>query len=175
MAVRFLKEDLEFDRLQCLVFSTNSLKLFFTSPSLTLETFSSFLLLFVIVYVLRPFLIAGKYVGNRPIKLRKSNWKERTDYEALGRHKVKERTMGVIFCTLISYVLSFDSDFDSTNLMAEPHTKEIKASKEKYLAQVKVIGILVSLFIVNQLINTICLTSVQLVSDEAFCSVLQLF
>lgn len=29
----------------------------------------------------------GKYVGNRPIKLRKSNWKERTDYEALGRHK----------------------------------------------------------------------------------------
>ncbi|CAN1176788.1 RNA-binding protein 42 [Linum perenne] len=30
----------------------------------------------------------GKYVGNRPIKLRKSNWKERTDYDALGRHKV---------------------------------------------------------------------------------------
>lgn len=29
----------------------------------------------------------GKYVGNRPIKLRKSNWKERTDYEALERHK----------------------------------------------------------------------------------------
>ncbi|CAK7341131.1 unnamed protein product [Dovyalis caffra] len=29
----------------------------------------------------------GKYVGNRPIKLRKSNWKERTDYEALGRQK----------------------------------------------------------------------------------------
>ncbi|CAN1176790.1 RNA-binding protein 42, partial [Linum perenne] len=29
----------------------------------------------------------GKYVGNRPIKLRKSNWKERTDYDALGRHK----------------------------------------------------------------------------------------
>ncbi|XP_030472215.2 uncharacterized protein LOC115690107 [Syzygium oleosum] len=29
----------------------------------------------------------GKYVGNRPIKLRKSNWRERTDYEALDRHK----------------------------------------------------------------------------------------
>ncbi|KAK3128132.1 hypothetical protein QOZ80_6BG0457420 [Eleusine coracana subsp. coracana] len=29
----------------------------------------------------------GKYVGNRPIKLRKSNWKERTDVEALGRQK----------------------------------------------------------------------------------------
>ncbi|KAG6750684.1 hypothetical protein POTOM_045192 [Populus tomentosa] len=29
----------------------------------------------------------GKYVGNRPIKLRKSNWKERTDYGALDRHK----------------------------------------------------------------------------------------
>ncbi|PSS05017.1 RNA-binding protein [Actinidia chinensis var. chinensis] len=29
----------------------------------------------------------GKYVGNRPIKLRKSNWKERTDNEALERQK----------------------------------------------------------------------------------------
>ncbi|XAR64896.1 hypothetical protein NMG60_11008785 [Bertholletia excelsa] len=29
----------------------------------------------------------GKYVGNRPIKLRKSNWKERTDIEALERQK----------------------------------------------------------------------------------------
>ncbi|KAJ9682482.1 hypothetical protein PVL29_018408 [Vitis rotundifolia] len=29
----------------------------------------------------------GKYVGNRPIKLRKSNWRERTDFEALERQK----------------------------------------------------------------------------------------
>lgn len=29
----------------------------------------------------------GKYVGNRPIKLRKSNWKERTDTDALERQK----------------------------------------------------------------------------------------
>lgn len=29
----------------------------------------------------------GKYVGNRPIKLRKSTWKERTDVQALGRQK----------------------------------------------------------------------------------------
>nr|XP_023911149.1 RNA-binding protein 42 [Quercus suber] len=29
----------------------------------------------------------GKYVGNRPIKLRKSNWKERTDQDALERQK----------------------------------------------------------------------------------------
>ncbi|GKV12510.1 hypothetical protein SLEP1_g23643 [Rubroshorea leprosula] len=29
----------------------------------------------------------GKYVGNRPIKLRKSNWKDRTNYEALERQK----------------------------------------------------------------------------------------
>ncbi|XP_047323662.1 RNA-binding protein 42 [Impatiens glandulifera] len=29
----------------------------------------------------------GKYVGNRPIKLRKSNWKERTDSDALERQK----------------------------------------------------------------------------------------
>ncbi|KAF8401890.1 hypothetical protein HHK36_012855 [Tetracentron sinense] len=31
--------------------------------------------------------VEGKYVGNRPIKLRKSNWKERTDFEALERQK----------------------------------------------------------------------------------------
>ncbi|KAK4759351.1 hypothetical protein SAY87_022482 [Trapa incisa] len=29
----------------------------------------------------------GKYVGNRPIKLRKSNWKERIDQEALEKQK----------------------------------------------------------------------------------------
>ncbi|PQP94721.1 RNA-binding protein 42 [Prunus yedoensis var. nudiflora] len=29
----------------------------------------------------------GKYVGNRPIKLRKSNWRERIDYDALDRQK----------------------------------------------------------------------------------------
>jgi RNA recognition motif-containing protein len=29
----------------------------------------------------------GKYVGNRPIKLSKSNWRDRTDYEAMARHK----------------------------------------------------------------------------------------
>lgn len=33
-------------------------------------------------------IVAGKYVGNRPIKLRKSNWKERTDLDALSRYKV---------------------------------------------------------------------------------------
>ncbi|TYJ01987.1 hypothetical protein E1A91_A13G193600v1 [Gossypium mustelinum] len=31
----------------------------------------------------------GKYVGNRPIKLRKSNWKERIDYYALQRQKTE--------------------------------------------------------------------------------------
>nr|XP_043631902.1 RNA-binding protein 42 [Erigeron canadensis] len=29
----------------------------------------------------------GKYVGNRPIKLRKSKWQERTDFEALDKQK----------------------------------------------------------------------------------------
>ncbi|XP_048424215.1 RNA-binding protein 42-like [Pyrus x bretschneideri] len=29
----------------------------------------------------------GKYVGNQPIKLRKSNWRERIDYDALERQK----------------------------------------------------------------------------------------
>ncbi|KAI4301973.1 hypothetical protein L6164_035202 [Bauhinia variegata] len=31
----------------------------------------------------------GKYVGNRPIKLRKSKWKERTDFEALEKQKAQ--------------------------------------------------------------------------------------
>ncbi|OIV90777.1 hypothetical protein TanjilG_15510 [Lupinus angustifolius] len=31
--------------------------------------------------------VNGKYVGNRPIKLRKSKWKERTDLEALEKQK----------------------------------------------------------------------------------------
>lgn len=33
-------------------------------------------------------LVSGKYVGNRPIKLRKSKWKEMTHYEALEKQKV---------------------------------------------------------------------------------------
>ncbi|KAF7828481.1 RNA-binding protein 42 [Senna tora] len=33
----------------------------------------------------------GKYVGNRPIKLCKSKWKERTDFEALDKHKKQSR------------------------------------------------------------------------------------
>ncbi|KAJ8442258.1 hypothetical protein Cgig2_005198 [Carnegiea gigantea] len=33
----------------------------------------------------------GKYVGNRPIKLRKSTWKERIDYEALERQKNQDQ------------------------------------------------------------------------------------
>lgn len=36
----------------------------------------------------------GKYVGNRPIKLRKSTWKERIDTEALqhSRHNKRQKT-----------------------------------------------------------------------------------
>ena len=34
-------------------------------------------------------LFSGKYVGNRPIKLRKSKWQERIDYEAVESHKVR--------------------------------------------------------------------------------------
>jgi hypothetical protein len=33
-------------------------------------------------------LVSGKYVGNRPIKLRKSKWRERTDFDALEKQKV---------------------------------------------------------------------------------------
>ncbi|KAH8939051.1 hypothetical protein BDL97_15G016900 [Sphagnum fallax] len=33
----------------------------------------------------------GKYVGNRPIKMRKSTWKDRTDAEALDKHKHKRQ------------------------------------------------------------------------------------
>ena len=34
---------------------------------------------------------AGKYVGNRPIKLRKSTWKNRIDFEALEKGKVSSQ------------------------------------------------------------------------------------
>ncbi|KAJ7533223.1 hypothetical protein O6H91_13G038400 [Diphasiastrum complanatum] len=33
----------------------------------------------------------GKYVGNRPIKLRKSTWKERTDFDAYEKHKTAKK------------------------------------------------------------------------------------
>ncbi|BFI43432.1 RNA-binding protein 42 [Marchantia polymorpha subsp. ruderalis] len=36
----------------------------------------------------------GKYVGNRPIKLRKSTWKERTDQEAFDKQKNSKRQKG---------------------------------------------------------------------------------
>lgn len=36
----------------------------------------------------------GKYVGNRPIKLRKSNWKERIDYEAWDKQKMQSHKKG---------------------------------------------------------------------------------
>ncbi|KAL2610182.1 hypothetical protein R1flu_028755 [Riccia fluitans] len=36
----------------------------------------------------------GKYVGNRPIKLRKSTWKERTDMEAFERQKSAKKQKG---------------------------------------------------------------------------------
>ncbi|XP_065863019.1 uncharacterized protein [Euphorbia lathyris] len=35
----------------------------------------------------------GKYVGNRPIKLRKSNWRKRTDYDAVERQKKHKKTV----------------------------------------------------------------------------------
>ncbi|CAG7882029.1 unnamed protein product [Brassica rapa] len=38
----------------------------------------------------------GKYVGNRPVKLRKSSWKERTDQEAAERRKACNLTS--FFC-----------------------------------------------------------------------------
>lgn len=38
--------------------------------------------------ILENVVLSGKYVGNRPIKLRKSKWKDRIDYEALERLKV---------------------------------------------------------------------------------------
>src|SRR4051812_40983700 len=49
------------------------------------------LLWFTVIYfylLCLELIFSGKYVGNRPIKLRKSNWKERTDVEALQRQKV---------------------------------------------------------------------------------------
>ena len=57
--------------------------------------------------------LPGKYVGNRPIKLRKSNWKERTDYEALGRQKVKR----IVIMYRVSIVTT-DSDISQLRVIA---------------------------------------------------------
>lgn len=49
---------------------------------------NSIILLIPFIQVLNLILASGKYVGNRPIKLRKSTWTERTDQTALERQKV---------------------------------------------------------------------------------------
>ena len=40
---------------------------------------------------------AGKYVGNRPIKLRKSTWKNRIDFEALEKGKVSSQPFSLFW------------------------------------------------------------------------------
>ena len=40
---------------------------------------------------------AGKYVGNRPIKLRKSTWKNRIDFEALEKGKVSSQPFPLLW------------------------------------------------------------------------------
>jgi hypothetical protein len=60
------------------------------------KTLTKFLLRLLYI-MLNDHLKAGKYVGNRPIKLLKRNWKERTDHEALERQKV---LFPILYCVV---------------------------------------------------------------------------
>lgn len=82
--------------------------------------------------------MSGKYVGNRPIKLRKSNWKERIDYEAVERQKV-------IFPLFAFHVLRLPfllaqyvapTHAEIMVFLTEPKSEETKAFEEECIAQV---------------------------------------
>ncbi|KAF6150922.1 hypothetical protein GIB67_026843 [Kingdonia uniflora] len=64
----------------------------------------------------------GKYVGNRPIKLRKSSWRERTDMEAMERQKVGLNICTRLFFGFITITsgegVSGDADFYSGKIGA---------------------------------------------------------
>lgn len=86
-------------------------------------------------------MISGKYVGNRPIKLRKSNWKERTDQDALERQKV---LFSLVHCVvrvfLLAYLRVVPTNVEFIALLTEPFSKETKAFKEECVAQVNCVS-----------------------------------
>ena len=89
-------------------------------------------------------MISGKYVGNRPIKLRKSNWKERTDQDALERQKVLFSLVHCVvwvffFACLLTYV-QYPTNVEFIALLTEPFSKETKTFKEERVAQVNCVS-----------------------------------
>ena len=79
-------------------------------------------------------LLSGKYVGNRPIKLRKSNWKERTDVEALQRQKVYALFP---FLSQVCVSLLVRSNFLYISHLSEPYSEETQDGQEGNSSQVK--------------------------------------
>lgn len=96
-----------------------------------------FLFIILCISVTNKF-IAGKYVGNRPIKLRKSKWKERTDVEALERQKVSFLSHTKI-CRyeFVAFHVIFIFYNRSFTLISELPSKEAQTVEEKCTAQVK--------------------------------------
>lgn len=84
------------------------------------------------------YLMSGKYVGNRPIKLRKSNWRERIDTDAVERQKVKQFYSWFALRLKFSFLLN--CSMCGSNLcgvfLTEPKSKETKAFEEECIAQV---------------------------------------
>lgn len=66
-------------------------------------------------------------MGNRPIKLRKSNWRERIDYDALERQKVK---FPLLFCGFkFSFCLTLVLDFSLTECVLHKCSTTLRRSQ----------------------------------------------
>jgi len=74
---------------------------------------------------------AGKYVGNRPIKLRKSTWKNRIDFEALEKGKVSSYSH--ITCSFHIYVSAQLTHVHFANFLQTQPQKKIKPQKRSVL------------------------------------------
>jgi hypothetical protein len=80
---------------------------------------------------------AGKYVGNRPIKLRKSTWKNRIDFESLEKGKVSSHGFYLrpyhVFIFLYSYMSAQLAHVHSANFLQTQPQKKIKLQKRSVL------------------------------------------
>lgn len=116
-------------------------------------------LLGLLYIMLNDHLKSGKYVGNRPIKLRKSNWKERTDHEALERQKV---LFPILHCVVkFSFLLAqcvVRAYVEFIVFLTEPKSKETEAFEEECLAQVRIRLYDANVMMLNSLKSFLCLS-----------------
>ena len=75
---------------------------------------------------------AGKYVGNRPIKLRKSTWKNRIDFEALEKGKVSSQPFSLFWPHPVFFYMYHILTFVVQIFQTQPQ-KKIKPQKRSVL------------------------------------------